>query len=275
MPTSDVGLMGCYTTKMYRDLCQNYWWRGTKRDIAEFVSKCLICQQVKIEHRVPTEKLQRFSIPEWKWEQVTMDFVTGLPKTVKGYDGIWVIVDRLTKSAHFLPINKKYSLDKLASLYIKKIIRYYGVPVSIISDRDPRFTSKFWGSLQKSLGTQLKFSTAFHPQTDGQSERTIQTLEDLLRACALDFGGSWDMHLHLIEFSYNNSYHSSIQMAPFEALYGRKCRSPVYWDEVGERKLLGPQLIQKDADNIRIIRQRLLTAQSRQKSYADRRRRDL
>ena len=125
------------------------------------------------------------------------------------------------------------------------------------------------------MGTQLKFITAFHPQTDGQSERTIQTLEDLLRACTLDFGGSWDMHLHLIEFSYNNSYHSSIQMAPFEALYGRKCRSPVYWDEVGERKLLGPQLIQKDADNIRIIRQRLLTAQSRQKSYADRRRRDL
>ena len=263
------------TTKMYRDLRQNYWWRGMKRDIAEFVSKCLICQQVKIEHRVPAGKLQRISIPEWKWEQVTMDFVTGLPKTVKGYDGIWVIVDRLTKSAHFLPINKKYSLDKLASLYIKEIIRYHGVPVSIISDRDPRFTSKFWGSLQKSLGTQLKFSTAFHPQTDGQSERTIQTLEDLLRACALDFGGSWDMHLHLIKFFYNNSYHSSIQMAPFEALYGRKCRSPVYWDEVGERKLLGPQLIQKDADNIRIIRQRLLTAQSRQKSYADRRRRDL
>ena len=125
------------------------------------------------------------------------------------------------------------------------------------------------------MGTQLKFSTAFHPQTDGQSERTIQTLEDLLRACALDFGGSWDMHLHLIEFSYNNSYHSSIQMAPFEALYGRKCRSPVYWDKVRERKLLSPQLIQKDVDNIRIIRQRLLTAQSRQKSYADRRRRDL
>ena len=213
------------TTKMYRDLRQNYWWRGMKRDIAKFVSKCLICQQVKIEHRVPIGKLQRILIPEWKWEQVTMDFVTGLPKTVKGYDEIWVIVDRLTKSAHFLPINKKYSLDKLASLYIKKIIRYHGVPVSIISDRDPRFTSKFWGSLQKSLGTQLKFSTAFHPQTDGQSERTIQTLEDLLRACAVDFGGSWNMHLHLIEFSYNNSYHSSIQIVLFEVLYGKKCRS--------------------------------------------------
>ena len=129
-----------------------------KRDIAEFVSKCLICQQVKIEHRVPAGKSQRILIPEWKWEQVTMDFVTGLPKTVKGYDEIWVIVDRLTKSAHFLPINKKYSLDKLASLYIKEIIRYHGVPVSIISDRDPRFTSKFRESLQKSLGTQLKFS---------------------------------------------------------------------------------------------------------------------
>ncbi|CAL9074467.1 unnamed protein product, partial [Musa textilis] len=133
------------TTKMYRDLRQNYWWRSMKRDIAEFVSKCLICQQVKAEHRVPAGKLQRISISEWKWEQVTMDFVIGLPKTAKGYDGIWVVVDRLTKSAHFLPVNKKYSLDKLACLYIKEIIRYHGVPVSIISDRDSRFTSKFWG----------------------------------------------------------------------------------------------------------------------------------
>ncbi|KAD2805210.1 hypothetical protein E3N88_38587 [Mikania micrantha] len=151
-----------------------------------------------------------------------MDFVTKLPRTPSGHDTIWVIVDRLTKSAHFLSMRETYSMDKLAKLYINEIVVRHGVPLSIISDRDSRFTSRFWQSLQKSLGTQLNLSTAYHPQTDGQSERTIQTLEDMLRTCVLDFGGNWDSHLPLIEFSYNNSYHSSIGCAPFEALYGRK-----------------------------------------------------
>ena len=118
-------------------------------------------------------------------------------------------------------------MDKLASLYVSEIVKLHGVPLSIVSDRDPRFTSHFWGSLQQALGTKLHFSTAFHPQTDGQSERTIQTLEDMMRACVLEFKGNWDGHLPLIEFSYNNGYHSSVGMAPYEALYGRKCRSPV------------------------------------------------
>ena len=147
-----------------------------------------------------------------------MDFVFSLPRTREGHDGIWVIVDRLTKSAHFLPVGKKYSLDKLAELYVNEIVRLHGVPESIVSDRDPRFASKFWRALQVALGTRLHFSTAFHPQTDGQSERTIQTLEDMLRACALQFMGSWDKNLSLMEFAYNNSFHSSIGMAPFEAL---------------------------------------------------------
>jgi hypothetical protein len=149
------------------------------------------------------------------------------------------------------------------------------VPVSIISDRDPRFTSRFWQSLQATMGTKLKFSTAFHPQTDGQSERTIQTLEDMLRVCVLDFKGSWSQYIPLIEFAYNNSYQASIKMAPYEALYGRRCRSPLYWDEVGERQLTGPELIQETAEKITLIRQRLTEAQNRQKSYADHRRRDL
>ena len=156
-----------------------------------------------------------------------MDFVTRLPKSVKGHDAIWVIVDRLTKSSHFLPIKTTFSLDRLAQLYIMEIVRLHGVPISIVSDRDPRFTSKFWNNLHKAMGTKLDFSTAFHPQTDGQLERTIQTLEDMLRACVLDLKGSWEIHLPLIEFAYNNSYHSSIEMAPFEALYGQKCRSPM------------------------------------------------
>ncbi|EOY16995.1 Uncharacterized protein TCM_036100 [Theobroma cacao] len=137
-----------------------------------------------------------------------MDFVLGLPRTQSGKDAIWVIVDRLTKSAHFLAIHSTFSIERLARLYIDEVVRLHGVPVSIVSDRDPRFTSRFWLKFQEALGTKLRFSTAFHPQTDGQSERTIQTLEDMLRACVIDFIGSWDRHLPLVEFAYNNSFQS-------------------------------------------------------------------
>ncbi|GJW77779.1 reverse transcriptase domain-containing protein [Tanacetum coccineum] len=213
--------------KMYYDLRDLYWWPGMKRDIAEYVSRCLTCSKIKAEHQKPSGLLQQPEIPEWKWEKLAMDFITKLPKSSSGYDTIWVIVDRLTKSAHFLPIREDYKTEKLAKIYVNEIVARHGVPVSIISDRDGRFTSHLWQALQEALGTRLDMSTAYHPQTDGQSERTIQTLEDMLRACVMDFGGSWDTHLPLIEFSYNNSYHTSIKCAPFEALYGRKCRSPV------------------------------------------------
>ena len=133
-----------------------------------------------------------------------MDFLVGLPKTPKGNDAMWVIVDRLTKSAHFLPIRWGSTLEQLAEKYISEIVRLHGVPVSIMSDRDPRFTSRFWESLQKALGTKLHFSTAFHPQTDGQSDRTIQTLEKMLKACVIEFQGTWDKYIALIEFAYNN-----------------------------------------------------------------------
>ena len=158
-----------------------------------------------------------------------MDFVVGLPLTGRKHDSVWVVVDRLTKSAHFLPERTDYSLDKLAELYIKEIVRLHGIPISIISDRDPRFTSRFWGKLQEALGTRLNFSTAFHPQTDGQSERVIQIMEDMLRSCGIDYEGSWDRHIPLVEFVYNNSFQSSIGMTPYEALYGRKCRTPLCW----------------------------------------------
>ena len=151
-----------------------------KQDIAEFISRCLTCQQVKAEHKRPGGLLQSFPMPEWKWENITMDFVTGLPKTRKSADAVWVIVDRLTKTAHFLPIRMTDSMEKLCRLYIDEVVRLHGVPVSIVSDRDSRFVSRFWSGLQEALGTKLSLSTAFHPQTDGQSERTIQTLEDML-----------------------------------------------------------------------------------------------
>ncbi|GJR46677.1 putative nucleotidyltransferase, ribonuclease H [Tanacetum coccineum] len=231
--------------------------------------------KIKIDHQKPSGLLQQPEIPVWKWERITMDFITKLPRTSSGYDSIWVIVDRLTKSAHFIPMNEKYKMEKLTRLYLKEIVCRHGVPVSIISDRDPRFASRFWRSLQKSLGTNLDMSTAYHPETDGQSERTIQTLEDMLRACVIDFGSGWDKHLPLAEFSYNNSYHASIKAAPFEALYGRKCRSPVCWSEVGDAQLTGPEMIRETTEMIVQIKNRLLAARSRQKSYADVRRKPL
>ncbi|GJR34504.1 putative reverse transcriptase domain-containing protein [Tanacetum coccineum] len=189
--------------------------------------------------------------------------------TILGFFFWIVLVDRLTKSAIFTPMRETDPLDKLARMYLKEVVTRHGIPVSIICDRDPRFASNFWRSLQNALGTNLDMSTAYHPQTDGQSERTIQTLEDMLRACAIDFGKGWVNHLPLVEFSYNNSYHASIKAAPFEALYGRKCRSPVCWTEVGEAQILGPELIQETTEKIIQIKQRMQAARDRQKSYAD------
>ncbi|GKA09604.1 putative reverse transcriptase domain-containing protein [Tanacetum coccineum] len=166
-------------------------------------------------------------------------------------------------------------METLTRLYIKEIVSRHGVPISIISDHDSHFTSRFWQSLQNALGTQLDMSTAYHPKTDGQSERTIQTLEDMLRACVIDFGKGWERHLPLVEFSYNNSYHASIKAAPFEALYGRKCRSPVCWAEVGDVQLTGPEIIHETTEKIVQIRQRLQAARDRQRSYANVRRKPL
>ncbi|KAM0061096.1 putative nucleotidyltransferase, Ribonuclease H [Helianthus debilis subsp. tardiflorus] len=177
-------------TKMYQDLKRDYWWPGMKYDVTQYVGKCLTCLQMIAEHQKPYGKIQPLEIPEWKWEHITMDFITKLPKTSKRHDTIWVIVDRLTKSAHFLAIREAFSSEQLSELFVNEIIARHGVPVSIVSDRDTRFTSKFWKRFNQAMGTRLHISTAYHPQTDGQSERTIQTLEDMLRACVIDFGGS-------------------------------------------------------------------------------------
>nr|GEY47762.1 putative reverse transcriptase domain, ribonuclease H-like domain, aspartic peptidase domain protein [Tanacetum cinerariifolium] len=205
--------------KIDYDLKDMYWWPRIKKDIAVYVSKCLTCLKVKAEHQRPSGLLQQPKIPEWKWERIAIKFITKLPRTSSGHDTIWVIVDRLTKSAHFLPMREDYKMDRLARLYINKIVARHGVPILIISDHDSHFTSRFWKSMQEVLKTRLDMSTAYHPQTDGQSEHKIQTLKDMLRACVLDFGGSWDVNLLLVEFSYNNSYHSNVRCATFKALY--------------------------------------------------------
>ncbi|GJV22833.1 putative reverse transcriptase domain-containing protein [Tanacetum coccineum] len=214
--------------KMYQELKPLYWWPNMKADIATYVIKCLTCAKVKAEHQKPYGLLQQPEILVWKWEMITMDFVSGLLRTPSGYDTIWVIVERLTKSAHFLSMKK----------------------------------------MDRSV---LDMSTAYHPQTDGQIERTIQMREEMLRAYVIDFGSSWDRHLPLVEFSYNNSYHASIKATPYEALYGQKCRSPICWIEVGDSQLTGLELIRDTTEKIVQIKNRLLVARSRQKIYADRR----
>nr|GEX64143.1 hypothetical protein [Tanacetum cinerariifolium] len=185
-------------------------------------------------------------------ERITMDSITKLPKTLNGHDTIWFIVDRLTKSAHFIPIKATDSMETLTRLYIKEIVSRHGVSISIILDHDSHFISRFWQSMQSALGTQLDMSTTYHPETDGQSERTIQTIKDMLRACVIDFG-----------------------KAPFEALYGRKCRSPVCWAKVGDVQLTGPDIIHETTEKIMQIRQRLQAARDRQRSYANVRRKPL
>jgi hypothetical protein len=199
----------------------------------------------------------------------------GLPRTQSGYDSIWVIVDRLIKVAHFIPVKTTYSGPQLAELYMLRIVCLHGVSKKIVSDRGTQFTSKFWERLHKTLDTQLRFSSAYHPQTDGQAKRVNQTLEDMLRAYALQYERSWDKSLSYAEFSYNNSYQESLKMAPFEMLYGRRCRTPLFWSEVGERKVFGHDILQEAENQVHMVIENLRVAQSRQKSYADHRRREL
>ncbi|GKE39112.1 putative reverse transcriptase domain-containing protein, partial [Tanacetum coccineum] len=214
--------------KMYQDMKKLYWWPNMKVKISTYVSKCLTCAKVKVEYQKPSSLLVQPEIPQWKWENITMDLMAKLPKTAAGQDTIWVIVDRLTKK-----------------------------------------------SLNKALGTRLDMSTTYHPETDGQIERTIQTLEDMLRACVLDFGKGWDRHLPLVKFSYNNNYHTSIRVALFEVLYGRKCQSPICWAKVGDSQFTGLEIIHETTEKIVQIKSRIQAARDRQKSYADVRRKPL
>ncbi|WVZ76569.1 hypothetical protein U9M48_024534 [Paspalum notatum var. saurae] len=220
------------SNKMYQDLKQKFWWTHMKREIAKYVSECDECQRVKADHLKPAGMLQPLAVPAWKWEDIYMDFIVGLPLTQKGYDSIWVIIDRFTRSAHFI-------------------------------------------LLQVALRTKLIRSSAYHPQTSGQVKRVNQILEGMLRACALTYSTKWDECLPLAEFAYNNSYQKSLEMAPFEALYGRRCRTPLNWSEPGEHVMFGPDLVTQAEEQVKFIHSNLKRAQSRQQSYYDRRRRPL
>ncbi|WVZ80576.1 hypothetical protein U9M48_028042 [Paspalum notatum var. saurae] len=226
------------SNKMYQDLKQKFWWTRMKREIAKYVSECDVCQRIKADHLKLAGMLQPLAIPAWKWEDVHMDFI-------------------------------------YAELYISRIVSLHGVPRTIMSDRGSLFVSRFWEQLQDALGTNLVRNSAYHPQTSGQVERVNQILEDMLRACALAYSTKWDDCLPLAEFAYNNSYQKSLEMAPFEALYGRRCRTPLNWSEPGERVTFGPDLVTQAEKQVKSIHENLKRAQSRQKSYSDRIRRPL
>jgi hypothetical protein len=243
--------------KMYHDLKATYWWYGMKRDAAEYVTLCNTCQRVKAEHQRSAGLLQPLQVPKWKWEEIAMDFIMGLPRAQSGYDSIWVIVDRLAKVAHFIPVKTTYSGLQLAELYMSRIVCLHGVPKKIVSDRGTQFTSWIWQRLHETLDTQLRFSSSYHLQTNGQTKRVNQTLEDMLRAFALQYGRSWDKSLPYADFSYNNSYQESLKMAPFEILYGRRCRTPLFWIETGEWKVFGPDILQEVEKQVRVVRENL------------------
>ncbi|WVZ58585.1 LOW QUALITY PROTEIN: hypothetical protein U9M48_008843 [Paspalum notatum var. saurae] len=225
------------SNKMYQDLKQKFWWTRMKREIAKYVSECDICQRVKADHLKPAGMLQPLAVSAWKWEDIHMDFIVGLPRTQKG------------------------------------IVSLHGVPLTITSDRGSLFVSRFWEQLQHALGTKLIRSSAYHPQTSGQVERVNQILEDMLRACAMTYSTKWDECLPLAEFAYNNSYQKSLEMAPFEALYGKRCRTPLNWSEPGERVTFGPDLVTQAEAQVKMIHNNLKRAQSRH--YSDKRRRPL
>jgi hypothetical protein len=260
---------------MYHDLKSRYWWYGMKRVVAEYVALCDNCQRVKAERQRPAGLLQTLKIPHWKWEEISMDFFVGLPTKQSSYDSIWVIIDHFSKVAHFIPVKTTYKGVKLTELYIFRIVCLHGVPKKIVSDRGTQFMLRFWEKLHEATDTRLNFSSAYHPQTDGQTERVNQILEDMLRACALKDSNNWDKCLPYAEFSYNNSYQKSLKMSPFEVLYGRKCRTPLFWNKPGENQVFGPEILQEVESQVQVVRENLQLAQSRQKSYADHRRRKL
>jgi hypothetical protein len=241
------------TNKMYQDLKKNFWWTRMKREIVKYVLECNTCRRVKADHLRPTSNLQPLSIPEWKWENICMEFIMGLPRTLRGYNSIWVIVDCLTKSAHFIPISTTYKVRQYAELYISHIVHYHDIPKTIISDRGSIFVVRFWEQLHECLDTHLIRRSVYHPQTDGQTEWVNQIIDDMFHACVLTDALKWDKHLPLAEFSYNNSYQDSIKILPFEALYGRPYRTPLSWSEFGERVIFGPDIVTEAEEKVKQI----------------------
>jgi hypothetical protein len=224
---------------------------------------------MKASHLKSAGVLQPLSIPMWKWDDIIMDFIVGLPLTARRKDAIWVIMDGLTKTAHFIAVHTTYSVQQYVEIYMDQIVRLHGILKTIIFDRRTQFVARFWEQLHECLGTKLIRSSSYHPQTDGHTEKINQILEDMLRASILHFDKSWDKCLSLAEFCYNNSYQASLKMAPFDALNGRRCRTPLNWSKARERTLFGPDLVKDAEEKVQVIRENLKMAQMRQKLYHD------
>ncbi|MCO5575432.1 hypothetical protein L7F22_029233 [Adiantum nelumboides] len=255
--------------KMSASLKQEFFWPNLKKDTLEFVKRCLICQKVKAERIKLPGKLHPLDIPEMKWECVSMDFVTGLPKVSGGFDSIFVVVDKLTKVAHFIPLRTTASATDVAHIFVKEIVRLHGVPARIISDRDAKFTSKFWKAVFQSLGTLLNLSSAYHPKTDGQTERVNQVMEDMLRAYCGQQPHNWIKFLPLVEFAYNSSYHRSLQMSLFKALYGQDCLIPLRFADPSLPVPAAKHTLEEMDQQLRLIRENLKRARDRQESYTN------
>jgi hypothetical protein len=241
----------------------HYFWPGMKKDIAEYIARCMECQKVKAEHRHPAGLLQPLHIPEWKWEVVMMDFIMGLPRTGKHHDLIMVVVDKLTKSAHFIPLKTTHKVADVVDIFMKEVAQLHGTPKTIVSDRDPKFTSNFWKGLFKGFRTNMNFSRAYHPESNGKTKRMNRVIEDILRMYVMDKPSKWEDYLHLVEFAYNNGYHASLKVSPFEELYGRKYNTPVSWDNPVDRTVVGPTFLKEMEDQMIKIKQNLKAAQDR------------
>ena len=251
----------------------NDYWLGMKKDVAGYLAQCLECEQIKVENQHPAELLQPLPIPKWKWETISMDFIMGLPKSNKNNDSIMVVVDKLSKLAHFIPMQSTYRVVQIAHVFMQNIFKLHGLPNTIISDHVVKFTSVFWKTLFEELGTQLNFSMAYHPQTDGQTKRVNHVVEDMLRAYVMQKPTKWEDYLHLVEFAYNNRYNTSLQMSPFEILYGQNCRTPSSQSGLEDRLMLGPEMLKEMEELVKKVRSNLKATQYRQENFADQKRR--
>jgi hypothetical protein len=229
--------------KTIKTLRKLFYWPNMKGEIVEYLARCQDCQQVKVEHQHPTGLLQPLSVSEWKWETILLNFITGLPKTQKHNESIMVVIDKLSKSTQFIPVKSTFKAINITEIFMKEIFRLHGIPKMVISDRDVKFTSSFWKELFAGLNTNLNFSMSYHPQTDGQTERMNQIIEDMPRMYVRTKPSKWEDYLHLVEFAYNNGYQTSDKISPFEILYGRKCMTPISWDNPVDTLMVGPEML--------------------------------
>jgi hypothetical protein len=244
-------------------LKSQYYWPGMKKDIIEYIAKCLECKKVQAEHGHPVGLLQPLPIPKWKWEVVTMDFITKLPRTSKKHDAIMVVVEKITKASHFIPMKVTHKETNVFDIYMREVARLHGIPKTIMSNRDTKFTSKFWKGLFKGFGTNLNFIISYHPESDGKTKRVNQVIEDMLRMYVMEKPSKWEDYLHLLEFSYNNGYQASLKMIPFEALYGRKCNTPIRWDNPIDREVVVTEFLMEMEEKMLNIKHNLKATQDR------------